>query len=45
MRFGVAVYPGSNCDYDTYYVIRDILKKEVEFIDYREQIYLNMIAL
>lgn len=36
MRFGVAVYPGSNCDYDTYYVIRDILKKEVDFIDYRE---------
>lgn len=36
MKFGVAVYPGSNCDYDTYYVIRDILKKEVEFVDYRE---------
>lgn len=36
MRFGVAVYPGSNCDYDTYYVIRDILKKEVEFVDYRQ---------
>lgn len=36
MRFGVAVYPGSNCDYDTYYVIRDILQKEVEFIDYRQ---------
>jgi len=36
MRFAVAVYPGSNCDYDTYYVIRDILKKEVEFVDYRE---------
>lgn len=36
MRFGVAVYPGSNCDYDTYYVIRDILKKKVDFIDYRE---------
>ncbi|ACO03779.1 MAG TPA: phosphoribosylformylglycinamidine synthase I [Persephonella sp.] len=35
MRFGVAVYPGSNCDYDTYTVIRDILKKDVEFIDYR----------
>ncbi len=36
MRFGVAVYPGSNCDYDTYYVIRDILKKKVDFVDYRE---------
>ncbi len=36
MRFGIAVYPGSNCDYDTYRVIRDILKQEVKFLDYRE---------
>ncbi|WP_028950157.1 phosphoribosylformylglycinamidine synthase I [Sulfurihydrogenibium subterraneum] len=36
MKFGVAVYPGSNCDYDTYYVIRDVIKKDVDFIDYRE---------
>ncbi len=36
MKFGVAVYPGSNCDYDTYHVIRDVLNKDVEFIDYRE---------
>ena len=36
MRFGVAVYPGSNCDYDTYRVIRDVLKEDVNFIDYRE---------
>ncbi len=36
MKFGVAVYPGSNCDYDTYYIIRDILKKDVDFVDYRE---------
>ncbi len=36
MKFGVAVYPGSNCDYDTYHVIRDVLEKPVEFIDYRE---------
>ncbi len=35
MRFGIAVYPGSNCDYDTYRVVRDVLGKEPEFIDYR----------
>ncbi|MBK3332079.1 phosphoribosylformylglycinamidine synthase I [Persephonella atlantica] len=35
MRFGVAVYPGSNCDYDTYRVIRDVLKEDVQLIDYR----------
>ena len=36
MKFGIAVYPGSNCDYDTYRIIRDVLKEDVEFIDYRE---------
>lgn len=36
MKFGVAVYPGSNCDYDTYRVIRDVLKEDVNLIDYRE---------
>ncbi len=35
MKFGVAVYPGSNCDYDTYRVIRDVLKEDVQLIDYR----------
>ncbi len=35
MKFGIAVYPGSNCDYDTYRVIRDVLGKNPEFIDYR----------
>jgi len=36
LKFGIAVYPGSNCDYDTYRIIRDILKEKVEFIDYRQ---------
>jgi len=34
MRFAVCVFPGSNCDYDTYYVIRDLLGQEVSFVDY-----------
>lgn len=34
MRFAVCVFPGSNCDYDTYYVIRDLLGQEVIFVDY-----------
>lgn len=34
MKFGVCVFPGSNCDYDTYYVIRDLLGKPVVFLDY-----------
>lgn len=36
MRFGVCVFPGSNCDYDTYYIIRDVLEKEVEFVNSQE---------
>ena len=34
MRFAVCGFPGSNCDYDTYYVIRDLLGQEVSFVDY-----------
>jgi phosphoribosylformylglycinamidine synthase subunit PurQ / glutaminase len=29
MKFGVVVFPGSNCDEDMVYVLRDILKQEV----------------
>ncbi len=34
MKFAVCVFPGSNCDYDTYYVIRDLLQQEVSFVDH-----------
>jgi len=37
MKFAVCVFPGSNCDYDTYYVIRDVLEKEVDFVFYNER--------
>jgi len=29
MKFGVVVFPGSNCDEDCVYVLRDVLKQEV----------------
>jgi phosphoribosylformylglycinamidine synthase I len=32
MKFGVVVFPGSNCDADAYYAVRDILKAPVEYI-------------
>jgi phosphoribosylformylglycinamidine synthase len=32
MKFGVLVFPGSNCDHDTYNVIADIAKQPVEFL-------------
>ncbi|MDR2652304.1 MAG: phosphoribosylformylglycinamidine synthase subunit PurQ [Prevotellaceae bacterium] len=29
MKFGVVIFPGSNCDHDMIYVMRDILRQEV----------------
>lgn len=36
MNFGIVVFPGTNCDRDCYYVIRDILNQPVKFIWHRE---------
>jgi len=36
MRFGVVVFPGSNCDQDCYHVVKDILKQPVEYIWHHE---------
>jgi phosphoribosylformylglycinamidine synthase I len=32
MKFGVVVFPGSNCDHDAFYAISDVLYQPVEFI-------------
>ena len=32
MRFGVVVFPGSNCDHDAWYAVRENLGQEAEFI-------------
>ena len=32
MKFGVLVFPGSNCDHDSYNVIDDLLKQPVTFL-------------
>src|SRR6516164_9830171 len=32
MKFGVVIFPGSNCDHDCYYVIESVIQKPVEFI-------------
>ncbi|MCK5465182.1 MAG: phosphoribosylformylglycinamidine synthase subunit PurQ, partial [Bacteroidales bacterium] len=29
MKTGVVIYPGSNCDHDMIYVLRDIMEQEV----------------
>ena len=32
MRFGVIVFPGSNCDQDCFNVVKDVLKQPVEYV-------------
>ncbi len=32
MKFGVVVFPGSNCDHDTYNVIAEVARQPVEFL-------------
>jgi phosphoribosylformylglycinamidine synthase subunit PurQ / glutaminase len=37
MKFGVVVFPGSNCDHDAFYAIGNVLAKPVEFIWHQSQ--------
>ncbi|MEN6389783.1 MAG: phosphoribosylformylglycinamidine synthase subunit PurQ [Syntrophomonas sp.] len=37
MKFGVVVFPGSNCDADCYHVIKDVLEQPVDYIWHREK--------
>ena len=37
MKFGVVVFPGSNCDHDCHYVINDVLKEPVKYIWHKER--------
>jgi phosphoribosylformylglycinamidine synthase len=32
MKFGVVVFPGSNCDHDAYYALADVFHQPVEFL-------------
>jgi len=36
VKFGVVVFPGSNCDHDTYYVIKKVLGGEVFYVWHKE---------
>lgn len=36
MKFGVVVFPGSNCDYDCYHVLKHVLQKDTEFIWHKD---------
>jgi len=36
MKFGVVVFPGSNCDYDTYYLLKFVLGVETTFLFHKD---------
>ena len=36
MKFGVVIFPGSNCDYDCYHVLKHVLNEEASFIWHKD---------
>ena len=36
MKFGVVIFPGSNCDYDAYYALKNICKQKTTFLWHKE---------
>jgi len=45
MKFGVVVFPGSNCDHDAFYAISNVLHKPVEFIWHQSEDLANCDAI
>ena len=45
MKFGVVVFPASNCDHDAFYVIGNVLGKPVEFIWHQSENLANCDAI
>lgn len=37
MRFGIVVFPGSNCDHDCYHVLKHVLAQDPRFIWHKER--------
>lgn len=37
MRFGVVVFPGTNCEMDTYHTLRHVLGQEAEYVWHQER--------
>ncbi|MBI3315637.1 MAG: phosphoribosylformylglycinamidine synthase subunit PurQ [Candidatus Omnitrophica bacterium] len=37
MKFGVVVFPGSNCDYDCYHVLKHVLDQPTEFVWHKDR--------
>lgn len=37
MKFGVVVFPGSNCDTDCFYVLKEVMKVSVDYLWHKDQ--------
>jgi phosphoribosylformylglycinamidine synthase len=37
MKFTVIVFPGSNCDADCYHVVKEVIKKDVDYVWHQEK--------
>ena len=37
MKFGVVVFPGSNCDHDCYHVLKHVLEKDTQFVWHKDR--------
>ncbi len=45
MKFGIIVFPGSNCDADCYHVIKEVMNQPVEYIWHKENTVAGFDAL
>jgi phosphoribosylformylglycinamidine synthase len=37
MKFGVVIFPGSNCDHDAFWTVQQVAKQEVTFLWHESQ--------
>ncbi len=37
MKFGIVVFPGSNCDHDCYHVVKNVLGQDAEYIWHKDK--------
>ncbi len=42
MRFGVVIFPGSNCDYDTFFVLKEVLRQDTTFLWHKDHFLKNV---
>lgn len=36
MKYNIIIFPGSNCDYDNYYVLKNVINESVEFVWHKD---------